>query len=478
MAINPLRVRRLSEKEYTSGTVVYQMCRDIRAHDNDALIFAQELAQKHGAHLIVNYVIWNYEWEGVTRRFYDWVLPSLREVEETLRQHNIPLVITFENERLFDIKRTFQKTPSHIGAVVIDQLPLRFMKKWKEVFLKHTTTPLYEVDTHNCIPVWETSSKQEFAARTIRSKIHEKLPHFLEEHQKLKTHHENHDLLKTLVSIDWKSIQSTIRCNEDVSLVGIFVPGEEGAKKTLAIFLHEKLHKYDADRNDFTKDGQSNLSPYIAHGNISRRTIIRKVLQEAGVHIEEAFDAVANGSNGKMGNVAAFIEECVVRAELAENFCYYNESYDSFQGFPLWAKSALEKARTDMREYEYSREVFEKAGTHDELWNTAQLQMVKTGKMHGYMRMYWAKKILEWSKTPEEAMKIAVYLNDMYELDGRDPNGYVGCAWSIGGVHDRAWFPRPIFGTVRYMAESGVKKRGDINVYKNTFLRKKDSLFS
>ena len=98
--------------------------------------------------------------------------------------------------------------------------------------------------------------------------------------------------------------------------------------------------------------------------------------------------------------------------------------------------------------------------------------------MHGYMRMYWAKKILEWSKTPEEAMKIAVYLNDMYELDGRDPNGYVGCAWSIGGVHDRAWFPRPIFGTVRYMAESGVKKRGDINVSKNTFLSKKDSLFS
>lgn len=478
MSINPLRVRRLSEKEYTGGTVVYQMCRDIRAHDNDALIFAQELARKHTANLIVNYVIWNYEWEGATRRFYDWVLPSLREVEEALRRHNIPLVITFEHERLFNIKRTFQKAPSHIGAVVIDQLPLRFMKKWKEVFLERNDTTLYEVDAHNCIPVWETSPKQEFAARTIRSKIHEKLPHFLEQHQKLETHHENHDLLKTLAPIDWKSVQSTIRCNEDVSGVGTFVPGERGAQSVLDVFLHEKLHRYDADRNDFTKDGQSNLSPYIAHGNISRRTVIRRLLQETGLRIEEAFDAVANGSNGKMGSTASFIEECVVRAELAENFCYYNWAYDSFLGFPSWAKSALQKASTDRREYEYSREVFEEGKTHDELWNTAQLQMVKTGKMHGYMRMYWAKKILEWSKTGEEAMETAVYLNDTYELDGRDPNGYVGCAWSIGGVHDRAWFPRPIFGTVRYMAESGVKKRGDIEVYKATYLTIKDSLFS
>ncbi|MEN9881528.1 MAG: Deoxyribodipyrimidine photolyase [Candidatus Parcubacteria bacterium] len=475
--VNPLRVRQLSKNTYSSGTVVYQMCRDVRAQDNDALLFAQELAQKRGAQLIVNYVIWNYVWEGATRRFYDWVLPSLQEVEEVLRVHNIPLVITFEHEKLFDTQRTFQTVSSHIGAVVIDQLPLRFMRKWKEVFLKHNTTPLYEVDTHNCVPVWETSPKQEFSARTIRSKIHKKLPQFLESHGKLCVHDANQGLLKTLAPIDWNEIKSNIRCNEEVMGVGMFTPGEKGAHEVLEQFLDEKLTRYDTDRNDFTKDGQSNLSPYITHGNVSRRTIIRTLLEKKHLRVEEAFDDVANGSNGQMGSVASFIEECVVRAELAENFCFYNEKYDSFAGFPSWAKVTLVKASSDVREYIYSQEQFEQAETHDDLWNSAQRQMVETGKMHGYMRMYWAKKILEWTKSPEEAMRIAVCLNDIYELDGRDPNGFVGCAWSIGGLHDRPWFGRLVFGTVRYMAESGVKKRGDMKEYMKRWGEKGDGLF-
>jgi deoxyribodipyrimidine photo-lyase len=466
--VNSLRIRQLSDGAYSGGTVVYQMCRDIRVKDNDALLFAQELAKKCGAQLVVNYVIWNYEWEGATRRFYGWVIPSLEEVEKKLRVYNIPLVVTFEERNLFDTKRMFQGVPPHIGAVVIDQLPLRFMRKWKEVFLKHNTTSLYEVDTHNCIPVWETSPKQEFSARTIRSKIHKKLPDFLEPHGKLSVHNDNHDLLKTILPIDWNEIKSNIRCSEEVTGVGKFIPGEHEAQKVLEQFLDEKLTRYDADRNDFTKDGQSNLSPYIAHGNLSRRTIVRTLLDKKQFRIEEAFDDVANGSDGQMGSIASFIEECVIRAELAENFCFYNNNYDSYEGFPLWAKSTLTKAKTDKREYLYSRKEFEEGKTHDPLWNAAQHQMVTTGKMHGYMRMYWAKKILEWAVSPEEAMNIAVYLNDRYELDGRDPNGYVGCAWSIGGVHDRAWFPRPIFGTIRYMAESGVKKRGDITTYKES----------
>ncbi len=477
MPVNPKRIQKLNEKEYKGGAVVYQMCRDIRAHDNDALLFAQELAKSKGAQLIVNYVIWNYEWEGATRRLYSWVIPSLREVEETLRAHNIPLTVTFEDKKLFkEVSKS--KMISSVGAVVIDQLPLRFMKKWKEIFLSlHKETSLYEVDTHNCIPVWEASPKQEFAARTIRGKIHAKLPSFLEEHGKLQNHNENDDLLKTLVANDWKMIASKIKCKESVMGVGSFAPGARGAEHTLKHFLSSKLTQYDTSRNDFTQDGQSNLSPYIAHGNISRRRIILELLKIAKVKIEDAFDPVMNGSNGRLGSVAAFIEECVVRAELSDNYCYYNSNYDKVAGFPAWAQATLDKARTDKRTYTYSLEDFEKGRTHDDLWNAAQLQMVKSGKMHGYMRMYWAKKILEWTKSPEEAMMIAVYLNDTYELDGRDPNGYVGCAWSIGGVHDRGWFPRPIFGTVRYMAESGVMKRGDISFYKDRWLNDTSKLF-
>lgn len=476
MAINPLRVKNISCEAYKGGTVVYQMCRDIRVHDNDALLFAQELAKSKGGHLIVNYVIWNYEWEGATRRFYDWILPSLEEVETTLRAHNIPLVVTFEGNKLFqDVKR--DEMPSHIGAVVIDQLPLRFMRRWKEMFLSsHKDVPLYEVDAHNCIPVWEASSKQEFAARTIRGKIHAKLPSFLEEYGKLRNHNENEGLLKSLEMNDWEAISLKIKCNEAVAGVGAFTPGEKAAKETLKHFLSSKLSHYDTSRNDFTVDGQSNLSPYIAHGNISRRRIILELLETADVKIEDAFDPVMNGSNGRLGSVAAFIEECVVRAELCDNFCYYSSYYDKVEGFPAWSKETLSKARVDKREYLYTLAEFEEGKTHDDIWNAAQSQMIKVGKMHGYMRMYWAKKILEWTASPEEAMRVAVYLNDTYELDGRDPNGYVGCAWSIGGVHDRPWFGRPIFGTVRYMAQSGVEKRGDIQLYKRKWLGGQESL--
>ena len=144
---------------------------------------------------------------------------------------------------------------------------------------------------------------------------------------------------------------------------------------------------------------------------------------------------------------------------------YYNQKYDSFEGFHDWAKETLNRHRKDKREFKYSLQEFEQAATHEDLWNAAQSELLFTGKMHGYMRMYWAKKILEWSESPEEALKIAIYLNDKYELDGRDPNGYVGCAWSIGGVHDRAWKERPVFGKIRYMNRNGALRKFDVDSY-------------
>lgn len=467
------RVQALTSVEYKGGMVVYQMCRDLRVHDNEALTFAQKLANEKGAPLLVNYVIWNYVWEGATRRFYDWVLPSLKEVEQELRKHNIPLVITFEERRLFE-EYVPSKIGEHIGAVVIDQLPLHFMKRWKEVFLKHhSEKPLYEVDAHNCIPVWVTSHKQEFAAHTVRRKIHNLLREYIDApFEELQFHDVNKDIMQTISPIVWEEVSKKIVCDETIFGTGVFVPGECAAKELFEQFIDEKLASYETDRNTIHIDGQSNLSPYIAHGNISRRRMIRELCVRKKITVDSAFSARANGSNGSMGSVASFIEECVVRAELAENYCYYNGRYDSFEGFPSWAKETLQKASTDKREYVYTFEEFKEAKTHDDIWNAAQMQMVSTGKMHGYMRMYWAKKILEWSKTGEEAMRIAVKLNDLYELDGRDPNGYVGCAWSIGGVHDRPWFGRPIFGAIRYMAESGVKKRGDVRQYCNRYLAK------
>ena len=164
------------------------------------------------------------------------------------------------------------------------------------------------------------------------------------------------------------------------------------------------------------------------------------------------------------------MEELIVRRELADNFCFYNPQYDSFAGFPTWAQKTLDEHRRDPREYLYTLAQFEQAQTHDDLWNAAQLEMVQTGKMHGYLRMYWAKKILEWTRSPEEALQIAIYLNDRYELDGRDPNGYTGIAWSLGGVHDRAWGERKVFGKIRYMSYNGCKSKFDVTAYIKKYL--------
>ena len=196
-------------------------------------------------------------------------------------------------------------------------------------------------------------------------------------------------------------------------------------------------------------NGQSNLSPYIHFGHLSAQRVAIEVTKAVAPQEDKS----------------AFLEELIVRRELSDNFCLYNPDYDNVNGFHQWASSTLNNHKDDEREFIYALNEFENALTHDPLWNAAQLEMVKTGKMHGYMRMYWAKKILEWTKSPEQAMEFAIYLNDKYSLDGRDPNGYTGIAWSIGGVHDRAWSERPIFGKIRYMNYNGCKRKFDVNSY-------------
>ncbi|MCB0732845.1 MAG: deoxyribodipyrimidine photolyase, partial [Ignavibacteriae bacterium] len=253
--------------------------------------------------------------------------------------------------------------------------------------------------------------------------------------------------------INWENIYKILEIDNKVKPVEDFVPGENSAEKILKNFIENKLNNYSEARNDPNKNALSNISPYLHFGQISAQRIA----------------LILNNFDGNDESIKSFLEELIVRRELSDNFCYYNKNYDNFDGFHDWAKQSLNEHRNDKREYIYNLEEFEQAKTHDELWNSAQLEMVKTGKMHGYMRMYWAKKILEWTKTPEEALEIGIYLNDKYELDGRDPNGYVGLAWSIGGVHDRAWTERPVYGKIRYMNYNGCKRKFDVKSYIQKF---------
>lgn len=306
--------------------------------------------------------------------------------------------------------------------------------------------PFHEVDAHNIVPCRFVSSKLEFAAYTIRPKIHRLLPEFLDEFPPLKRMKSKSSFQNR---IDWKSVVEKLKVDRKIKEIDWLLPGEKAAFRVLENFITNKLSKYNEKRNDPNEDAVSNLSPYLHFGQISSQRVALEIIK----------------SNISNESQQSFLEELIIRKELSDNFCYYNNKYDSFEGFPKWAQETLNKHRKDKREYLYKVEEFENSLTHDNLWNKAQLEMVNKGKMHGYMRMYWAKKILEWSASPEEAIKIAIYLNDKYQLDGRDPNGYTGIAWSIGGVHDRAWTERNIFGKIRYMNYTGCNRKFNVVKY-------------
>ncbi len=441
--MRPERVRALKEGKETSGAVAYWMSRDQRVADNWALLFAQELALKRKASFVVVFSAAPH-FLNAPMRHYDFMLAGLKEVQERLNTLKIPFfIITGEPD---EIVAHFVRA-HHIACLVTDFDPLRIKRGWKEQVIRKIGIPVYEVDAHNIVPCWTASSKQEFGAFTIRKKIQRLLPEFLEEFPKPRVHPWQQGIMKE--ETDWGRLSGTFRADRSVKAVDWIVPGEKAGMKALGHFIEKKIGAYDAGRNDPSQDCQSNLSPYLHFGHLSAQRVALEVARKVS-------DARVQSS---------FLEELIVRRELSDNFCFYNPHYDSFEGFPAWAKKTLNDHRKDKRIYRYGIEEFEEGRTHDALWNAAQLEMVKKGKMHGYMRMYWAKKILEWSGSPEEAMETAIYLNNRYELDGRDPNGYAGIAWSIGGVHDRAWGERNVFGKIRYMSYNGCKSKFDIRRY-------------
>lgn len=440
--VNPKRINKLNNFEPSSGAVVYWMSRDQRVNDNWALLYAQELAKENNQPLVVIFCLMS-EFLEATIRQYSFMIKGLKEVEKSLKEKNIPFYLLIGNPA--------QKIPEFIkenkaGALVSDFDPLKIKRLWKKEILQKINIPLYDVDAHNICPCTFVSQKQEFAARTIRPKINRALIEFLTEFPTVKKQPESK---YSSPPTDWDKVFNSLKVNTDVPPVKWIESGENGAKKVLEQFIENKLDDYDAKRNDPSLDAISNMSPYLHFGQISAQRIALEVSR----------------ANAKESSKDAYLEELIVRRELSDNFCYYNDDYDNYNGFPEWGKKTLNEHRKDIRAYIYSLEEFEQAKTHDELWNAAQLEMVKTGKMHGYMRMYWCKKILEWTNTPEDAIKISIYLNDKYELDGRDPNGYVGVAWSIGGVHDRAWFERDVFGKIRFMNYNGCKSKFNIQNY-------------
>lgn len=471
------RVRQINDIEIQDSEkpVVYWMNRDMRIADNWALLYAQDHAQESRSPIIVVYnLVVNYL-DGSERQ---WVfkLETLKELADTCADKNIGFAVVVDT--------TGNQTPKLIAdfvnehdarMLVTDFGPLRITREWNETIAKKVSVPFFEVDTHNIIPAWHVSDKQEFAAYTIRPKIHKLLPDFLTDIPTFRKHSVDPPKLP---KINWSDLEKESKVSDKAPAIDWAHGGEKEGHKHMKDFIDDRLTDYALERNDPNKNSQSNLSPYLHYGVISAQRIAFETVERAGKPIEKIIDSQRNKAKvdkdsklDVVDHAGAFLEELIVRRELSDNFCLYNKNYDNARGFPDWAIKSHQKHVSDEREYVYTKKQFEDAKTHDDLWNAAQMEMVKTGKMHGYMRMYWAKKILEWTENPDDAMEIAIELNDRYELDGRDPNGYAGIAWSIGGVHDRAWFERPIFGKIRYMNRNGCEKKFDVDQYIETWMK-------
>jgi deoxyribodipyrimidine photo-lyase len=426
-----------------AGAVVYWMQRDQRVEDNWALLFAQQCALDRKVPLAVVFCLVP-RFLNAPARHYKFMLKGLSEVVPDLNKKRIPFFLLggpVEREILSFVTR------HKVGTLVTDFNPLAIVRGWKKGIARKCPATFFEVDAHNIVPCWAVSDKQEYGAYTFRPKVKRMLPDFLEPFPRLGRH--PYRWRRPPGPVAWKRVSAALDPDATVEEVGWIQPGARAAATVLRSFLRKKLIRYDKERNDPTAEATSNLSPYLHFGTIAaQRVALRTVRAPVNGRVREAF-----------------LEELIVRRELADNYCFYNSRHGHVAGFPRWAQDTLRTHAADRRRYLYTVKQLERARTHDPLWNAAQMEMVRNGKMHGYMRMYWGKKILEWSRSPRRALETAIYLNDRYELDGRDPNGYVGIAWCIGGLHDRPWPERKIFGKVRYMNYEGCRRKFDVDGY-------------
>lgn len=459
-----IKVLKKSESNFEGECVIYLMRRDQRVHDNHALLCAQKHALAKKLPLAVVFVL-HPRANNRAREHYDFMLEGLRQLENDLVVLGIPFILL--------IGKNTDVLPSMVhhlrpDAVYADMSPLRGPQASIKG-LKHKGAT-YVVDTHNIVPVWVLSDKREAGAYTVRPKLHKIVAHYLEEPEQAVVHpYKWPGEVKTMSELDseiYDLLQGIPKNNTNL----VWKSGEKEALTMMYNFVEKGLAQYGINRNNPLLPGQSNLSPYIHFGQVSALRIaleIRKKLASEGMemHLIESPKIPSSESGTWQDGAHAFLEELIVRKELADNFCWYCPEYDSLDCAPTWSRTSLDKHATDPRQFVYELADFEHANTHDSAWNAAQTELLKTGKMHGYMRMYWAKKVLEWSESPEKAFRYLVYLNDFYSIDGGDPNGYAGIAWSVAGVHDRPWGERPVYGVIRCMVYDGLKRRFDVKAY-------------
>lgn len=447
IGIHPERIQLLNNKKIKMDKeyVLYWMQSSQRTKDNHALAYAIQLANQLNKPLLVYFGL-TTNFPEANRRHYQFMLEGIKDVQTALRDLQIQLVVL-----LTDVAEGAIKMAQQAAVVVVDRGYLRIQKRWYHQVAQRIACQLVQIESDVLVPIEVTSNKQEYAAATIRKKITSQMDKFCEAVILSPVNKESLSIVlpdSQLGLSNLNELLDNLPIDQSVQPVSILKGGMIEANHQLQVFVTKKLEHYHTFRNDPGLNSLSMMSPYLHYGQISPVTLYNKVIQ-----------------NRKFAeSVATFIEEVIIRRELSMNFVYYNQDYDNYNGLPQWAKISLDKHRSDDRPIVYTVEQLESAKTHDCYWNAAQTELLLTGKMHGYMRMYWGKKVIEWSKTPQSAFEWLVCINNKYSLDGRDPNGFVGVAWCFG-LHDRPWKERPIFGMIRYMNDKGLERKFDMSMY-------------
>jgi deoxyribodipyrimidine photo-lyase len=419
------------------------MQRAQRGFDNHALDIAVEAANALGKPVVVFFAPVPF-YPHANLRHYRFLAQGIADIAEAARKRKVGFVL-----RCFPEHSLLRFCTEVKAALVVgDENPMHEPESWRRSAKQKLGLPLWTVDADVIVPS-KLLEKAQYAAHIIRPRLQAQLARFMVAPN------------NTTVRVPWKQREGLFSLepasditahwplDRSVGPVSGLVGGTSEGMRLLSHFIAHGLASYRSQRNRPEISGTSRLSPYLHFGHIGPLSVA----------------LAATKADVPQPDKEAFLDQIITWRELAVNLVRYNPNYDNFECGEPWAHRTLARHAKDNRPVLYSESQLEHAETHDALWNAAQMQMVASGWMHNYVRMYWAKKILEWSPSAAQGFQIAVRLNDRYELDGRDPNGYAGIAWSIVGKFDRPWFERPIFGQIRYMSGGSTGKKFDSRKY-------------
>ena len=437
------RVRRIKDRQFHGRSVVYWMSREQRVDDNWSLIYAAESARSFGVPLGVAYCL-PPDYLGSTIRQYSFIVEGLKEVLTKLRVLGIGFyLLEGHPEVVF---------PSFLhevnaGLLVTDFDPLEINRRWTRRVAGEIDIAVHQVDSHNIVPCWKIAKRRISTYDTFRKKITPWLSTFLTDlpgmdRMEVPWFFEGRE-------VNWEEVLSRCDIDRSVPLVNWVVSGESHAKKALVDFCEQRLFSYGAKSMNPVVSGQSDLSPYLHFGQLSAQRVAFEVQR----------------TDAKADDKEKYLDQLIIKKELADNFCLHTPEYDTTGAYPIWARRSLDEHRSDPRDHLYSLPELEGASTHDPLWNAAQKELLKIGKIHGSLRAYWAGKILEWSVGPEEALSKALYLNNLYSLDGNDPIGYTGIAMVIGGLYGKPWTSKEVIGKLKKLTYTQERFSYDLQAF-------------